>query len=483
MRTGVSGTGVALFNQKGGTVNLDRVLWAGGNYSGTWGQVELSGTTTVTAVEYTSVGRHAGSFGYLNLNATGTLTTPNVRFHATEEGGGQGVFTFLGGTLKPNASTPDPADPATHFMRREGAATGDISIVIGTQGGTIDTDGYDIVISEPLQGMTDYGVSSISLMDGGSGYQGTPVVRITGGSGKGATALATVSGGVVTGITITNPGTGYAMADSLNVEILGGGGSPATVMDTSLALNAADGGLTKQGLGTLTLAGANTYTGLTSVQAGALNLTGSLLGDVDVETGAVLMGNGGTVGGDVDLDGTLGVAYNGDDDTINLLNIVGELDLTGATFSFSNLGAGALAEGEYVFATYGSLIGGPAVHVGLQSGWSVDYTYDGNSIALLVTGGDPIPGDANNSGTVDEADAKLMAANWGASGEGIGWAQGDFDGNGTVNAADAAILAAHWGMSSGSGAPETAGAPVPEPSVLIAILGGLLSLAWIRRKR
>ncbi|HBO46268.1 MAG TPA: hypothetical protein DD670_20550 [Planctomycetaceae bacterium] len=478
IRVGSGTSGIGLFNQKGGTANLERVLWAGGNGSGSWGQIELSGTTTVTAAEYTSVGRHAGSFGYLNLNATGTLTTPNVQFYATEEGGGQGVFAFLGGTLKANASTPDPADPATHFMRRQPGATGDISIVIGAEGGTIDTDGYDIVISEPLQAMTGHGVSSIALWDMGSGYVGSPVVRISGGSGRGATALATLSGGVVTGITITNPGTGYAPDDFLTVQILGGGPSTSAQADlVSLAPNAADGGLTKQGLGTLTLAGANTYAGVTTVQAGALNLTGSLLGDVDVQTDAVLMGNGGTVGGNVDLDGTLGVAYNSDDDTIALLSIVGELDLTGATFSFSDLGAGSLAEGEYVFATYGSLTGDPAVHVGLHSGWSVDYAYDGNSIALLVTGSDPIPGDANNSGTIDEADAKFLAANWGV-GPTASWEMGDFNRDGWVNAIDASILAANWGVSA---ATEAAG--VPEPSALITVLGGLLSVAWIRRKR
>ena len=51
------------------------------------------------------------------------------------------------------------------------------------------------------------------------------------------------------------------------------------------------------------------------------------------------------MGGAVDLDGTLAVEYNSDDDTINLLEVVGQLDVTDSTFSFSDVGTGELADG------------------------------------------------------------------------------------------------------------------------------------------
>jgi hypothetical protein len=56
-------------------------------------------------------------------------------------------------------------------------------------------------------------VSAITLTAGGSGYTSAPTVTITdsnGGTGSGATAIATVVNNVVTGIVITNPGSGYA---------------------------------------------------------------------------------------------------------------------------------------------------------------------------------------------------------------------------------------------------------------------------------
>lgn len=56
------------------------------------------------------------------------------------------------------------------------------------------------------------GITSIQLVNGGSGYSATPTVTITGGPGSaGATATAVVANGVITGITVTSPGTGYVL--------------------------------------------------------------------------------------------------------------------------------------------------------------------------------------------------------------------------------------------------------------------------------
>jgi hypothetical protein len=52
-------------------------------------------------------------------------------------------------------------------------------------------------------------VNSITLIHGGSGFQGTPIVVFNGGDGVGAAATATMAGGVVTSITLTNGGAGY----------------------------------------------------------------------------------------------------------------------------------------------------------------------------------------------------------------------------------------------------------------------------------
>lgn len=69
------------------------------------------------------------------------------------------------------------------------------------------------------------GVVSIALSNGGTGYTSAPTVAIAEvDGGTGATATAIVTNGVVTGVTVTNPGTGYTAP---TVTFTGGGGTGA----------------------------------------------------------------------------------------------------------------------------------------------------------------------------------------------------------------------------------------------------------------
>ncbi|AWK88363.1 autotransporter domain-containing protein [Azospirillum thermophilum] len=80
-----------------------------------------------------------------------------------------------------------------------------------------------------------------------------------------------------------------------------GGFTTITVANGSGATFANDisgtGGLIKQGAGTLTLTGANSYTGLSQVQAGTLAVNGTVAGGVTVSQGATLRGTGRVDGG------------------------------------------------------------------------------------------------------------------------------------------------------------------------------------------
>jgi hypothetical protein len=60
-------------------------------------------------------------------------------------------------------------------------------------------------------------VTSITLTDGGTGYSGAPTVNLTGGGGSGASAIALLVDGAVTGFTITSPGFGYTSAPTMSV--------------------------------------------------------------------------------------------------------------------------------------------------------------------------------------------------------------------------------------------------------------------------
>ena len=82
-----------------------------------------------------------------------------------------------------------------------------------------------------------------------------------------------------------------------------------------------DRGLIKHGTGSLVLWGHNTYTGLTAIENGTLELYGRVAGDIDI--GGVLFSDGGAVGGSVYNGRLLAVKGAG-------LSIKGDLDTSGA---------------------------------------------------------------------------------------------------------------------------------------------------------
>jgi VCBS repeat-containing protein len=86
-----------------------------------------------------------------------------------------------------------------------------------------------------------------------------------------------------------------------------------------------------------------------------------------------------------------------------------------------------------------------------------------------------VPGDATGDGHVDEADAAVLASNWGKSG--MEWSMGDFNDDGIVNVADAAILAANWGYEASEASEVGA---VPEPGMLVTLLLGAAMLVGRR---
>jgi len=291
--------GTAAYNQTG-VLNVfgGLVNYAGGGLAGNWaggGQtmiVNVSGgtvaTTNNTAINLNTGGTAANNTGILNLD--GGLVQPSQVI------GSGGIVNFNGGLLR--------ASPAANANFLNVAAA-----YIYPSGGTIDDNGQNTTINTPLLAPTGSGLSSVNAT--GSGYVSPPIVAVTDSTGSGATAYAVINAaGNLTGIVVSNPGVGYT---SPSFTLIGGGGT-GSVTGSTLAPNAATGGLTKLGIGTVTLSATDTYGGATAIKAGTLLATQpaalpgyNVAARVTVATGAGLTvesdsGSGwsATSGGDID---------------------------------------------------------------------------------------------------------------------------------------------------------------------------------------
>ncbi|WOK36286.1 autotransporter-associated beta strand repeat-containing protein [Sphingomonas sp. C3-2] len=123
-------------------------------------------------------------------------------------------------------------------------------------------------------------------------------------------------------------GAGTVRIDTANQTLTVGGNNTSTTYSGVIReISGMAGGLTKAGTGTLTLTGANSYTGATTVNGGTLRVNGSL------GSGAVTVNNGATLGGSGSIGGAVTVLSGG---TLSAGNSPGTLTVASLT-----LGAGA----------------------------------------------------------------------------------------------------------------------------------------------
>lgn len=226
-----------------------------------------------------------------------------------------GANSFTGGVTVRGAELVATANGAL--------GTGAAVVEAGTlafQGASAGTTG----ISVQRAGTLDFRAGS-SAGQGSIANSGT--IRFTGAASAGARTITNASGSSISlgalasanDATIVNAaGARVAFADPVTAETAGtvhvgslSGAGAISIGSGSVALGGLNrsetiggaitgtaGALIKEGTGTLTLSGANSFAGATTVSAGGLRVDGALGGAVTVQSGATL-GGGGSIGGAV----------------------------------------------------------------------------------------------------------------------------------------------------------------------------------------
>lgn len=293
-----AGTGVVVSNQSttttySGTVNRVTLRMAG------TGSLTLNGATAnanpvfeANAGTLVLAGTLDNSSGIATVNNGGTLVLAKTAADLAAHAVGSGLTINTGGTAQIGGSataltgtgvnTP-PVGAPTNYVDQ---IYNNIIVNLNT-GGTLDMGGR----SEAVQGIVGDGTVTNSVA--------ATTSRLYFGSTGGTVSSSTFAGVIQDG------------AGQVAVEKLG-----AT---------------------TLTLSGAHTYTGPTTLTTGTLNLTGSL-GNTTVTTavGTTLTGPG-PIGGDVVLGGT----YNGTG------NIAGGVTVNGSFSGTGNIGGDVVVSGTY----------------------------------------------------------------------------------------------------------------------------------------
>ncbi len=322
----------ATFNGPGGAITLGGAIttgnaalaFSGGNYSISAGAplaIALGGGTAAVATNNNVI-----SLGAVTASIGANVTLNRDTWIIDGATTATSTLNFTGGTLSAVAGNTTIREATVNVgngsvLRSPGSlicGLGTDGAALNVSGGTVTIDGTGNSLILNNGGVTasvtmTISGGAISFLSGSN----TAGIRYGGNAGANTTGVFNLDGGVVTvnkvfeqtvgTVTSTfnfNGGTLKARRSNtdfmtgLNNAVVKSGGAIIDTAGNSVTLGQAltpgspSGGLTKNGLGTLTLSGASTYTAATNIVGGRLDVGGSLVSTVNVANGTTLGGEG-----------------------------------------------------------------------------------------------------------------------------------------------------------------------------------------------